>query len=196
MLALPESLVYLLIGIFGFLENIVPPVPADVVAVFGAFLIAQAEGSVGGAFFCVWLGNVAGALVVYGLGRRYGARFFATPWGRFLLAPKQMEQLASVYHRHGVPVIFVSRFLPMFRAVVPAFAGTSRLGFWRTFLPVAVASAIWYGALVWLGAHAGRNWNLIRAHVERAGQGFAAVAVVLALALALWWWRSRRAHGS
>ena len=32
---------------------------------------------------------------------------------------------------------------------------------WRVGIPLAAASAIWYGALVWLGALAGRNFQAI-----------------------------------
>lgn len=194
MLALPEGLVLLLMGVFGFLENVVPPVPADVIALFGAFLVAQGGGNPVAAFLCVWSGNVAGALLVYALGRRFGGRFFGTPWGRFLLAPRQMEQLNAVYRRHGAPVMFVSRFLPMFRALVPAFAGIGGLGFWRTAVPIGAASALWYGALVWLGSQAGRNWIQIRDAVETAGQWLAVLAAVLAVALVAWWWRTRSAN--
>jgi len=35
MMGLPEVLIYLVIGSFAALENIIPPVPADVIALFG-----------------------------------------------------------------------------------------------------------------------------------------------------------------
>jgi hypothetical protein len=90
-------------------------------------------------------------------------------------------------------VIFVSRFLPMFRAVVPIFAGTSGVGFWRAAIPMALASAAWYGAIVYLGATAGRkNWQEIRSTVEASGKWLAVAAGVLALAVGWWWWKSRR----
>jgi membrane protein DedA with SNARE-associated domain len=89
-------------------------------------------------------------------------------------------------------VIFFSRFLPMFRAIVPAFAGTARLGFWRTAVPLGMASALWYGALVYLGAQAGENWQALRAAVEGASRWLFLAAVLLALPVLIWWWRSRR----
>ncbi len=192
MLALPPGFVYLIIGVFAALENIVPPVPADTVALFGGFLIGQIGGSAWIAFFYVWVGNVLGALLVYGAGRRYGPRFFATPLGSRLLAPRQLERLGFLYQRHGVIVIFVSRFLPMFRAVVPAFAGTARLGFWTTAVPLGMASAIWYGALVFLGARAGENWDALRDGVEGASRWLLLAALVVAVPVAIWWWRTRR----
>lgn len=192
MLALPAALVYLIIGVFAALENIFPPVPADTVALLGGFLVGQIGGSAWTAFLYVWIGNVAGALVVYALGRRYGPTFFATRLGSNLLAPRQLERLAAMYQRHGIVVIFASRFFPMFRAVVPVFAGTARLNAWATALPLAVASALWYGGLVYLGAHAGQNWEAVRAAVEGGGRWLYLGAIVLALPVLIWWWRTRR----
>src|SRR5215207_1337963 len=44
MQGLPPALVYLVIGAFAALENIFPPVPADVIALFGGFLTGQGIG--------------------------------------------------------------------------------------------------------------------------------------------------------
>jgi membrane protein DedA with SNARE-associated domain len=191
MLALPSAAVYLVLALAAALENVVPPIPADVVVLFGGFLTARGGGSVWVAFFATWGGNVAGAMLVYALGRGYGAGFFATRLGSILLQPRQLAQLDAFYQRHGVVVIFVSRFLPVFRSLVPAFAGMSRVSVVRTAVPVAVASGLWYGMLVYLGASAGRNWEEIRGMVESAGRWLLLPVVVLALGFAWWWRRSR-----
>lgn len=192
MTGLPEALIYLVVGIFAGLENVFPPVPADMVALFGGFLAGQGAADPVAAFLVVWLCNVAGAMAIYGVGRRYGVAFFKGRVGQALLKPGQMDRLSRVYQKHGMVVIFVSRFLPMFRAVVPIFAGTSGVGFWRTAIPIAVASGAWYGVIVYLGATAGRNWETIRASVEASSRWLAIAAAVLLLAVGWWWWQSRR----
>lgn len=192
MAGLPGPLVYLVVGAFAALENLVPPVPADVVALFGGFLAGQGTVSAWGAFLVVWIANVSGALVVYWLGHHYGTAFFQGRLGRFLLQPHQMEQLARFYARHGTRVIFISRFLPAFRAVVPIFAGTSGLGFVRTAIPIALASGLWYGIIVYLGATAGRNWTLVREKIEASGQWLGLAAMVLMVGVAILWWKTRR----
>jgi membrane protein DedA with SNARE-associated domain len=58
-------------------------------------------------------------------------------------------------------------------------------------LPVATASAIWYGFLVYLGAAAGRNLSSILATLERVSGPLLAIAVVLFGAIVLWWLRTR-----
>jgi membrane protein DedA with SNARE-associated domain len=192
MQGLPEALVYVVIGAFAGLENFFPPVPADVIALTGGFLAGQGVVNPWMAFLIVWACNVGGALVIYLIGRKYGDAFFRTRAGRFLLQPKQMERLSGFYDKHGVKVIFISRFLPAFRAVVPIFAGTSGMSFWRAAVPIAVASAAWYGLIVYLGATAGENWEQIRASVEASGRYLAIAAAVLGAIVLWWWYRSRR----
>jgi membrane protein DedA with SNARE-associated domain len=195
MMGLPHALVYVVMALIAAVENVFPPVPADVVALFGGFLAGRGSVSAWLAFAAVWGGNVAGAMLVYGLGRRYGTDFFRGRMGRHLLNPGQFATLGEFYDRHGAKVIFVSRFLPMFRAVVPIFAGTSKVGWVRTLVPLALASGLWYGAIVYLGATAGRNWTQIRATVEASGRWLFIAAAILAADVGLWWWRSRRRSG-
>lgn len=190
--SLPPLLVYLVVGVIAAVENVFPPVPADVVALFGGFLSGQGDENPWVMFLVVWLGNLSTALLMYWVGRRKGTEFFRGRIGRMILQPKQMEKLSRFYQRHGTIVIFVSRFLPMFRAVVPIFAGTSKVGFWRAAIPMALASAAWYGLIVYLGATAGENWEQIRSAVESSGKWLALAAAVVAVAVGWWWWRSRR----
>ena len=189
---LPPLLVYLVVGGIAAVENVFPPVPADVVALFGGFLAGQGTGHPLAMFLVVWGGNVATAILMYWVGRKKGTQFFQTRLGRMILHPGQMEKLSRFYQRRGTIVIFVSRFLPMFRAVVPIFAGTSGVGFWRASIPMAAASAAWYGAIVYLGATAGENWEEIRSAVESSGKWLAIAAGVLAILVGWWWKKSRR----
>lgn len=189
--AAPPAAVYGVLGIAAAIENIVPPIPADAVVLFGGLLAGRGTASPWLVFLAVWLCNVAGALLVYYAGVRFGPGFFAGRVGRLILHPGQVHRMSQFYRRFGVGVVFVSRFLPMFRAVVPVFAGVSRIGFWRTAPPLAAASALWYGALVYVGAVAGRNWDQLMSTFRSIGTWFWAVALLAAAGVAWWWWRSR-----
>lgn len=187
----PEAVVYLVLGAAAALENVVPPIPADVVILFGGLLAGRGVARVEFVFLAVWACNVGGALGVYLVGRVYGPAFFQGRWGRLILRPGQVARLNAFYRRFGFGVIFVSRFLPMFRAVVPVFAGVAGIGFLRTAIPMAVASGLWYGLIVWIGATAGRNWEEIVGVLDSAGRWLWLVALVAAAGVARWWWRSR-----
>ncbi|MEX2584482.1 MAG: DedA family protein [Gemmatimonadota bacterium] len=191
LLEIPDWLLYLSLGLAASVENIVPPIPADVMVLAGGVVSGAGDASPVVLFVAVWVGNVGSALLVYAVGRRYGPRFFEGRMGRYLLAPRQIQALALAYRRFGFSIIFFSRFLPVFRPVVPAFAGVSRVGFWRTTIPIALASAIWYGLLVYLGAVAGSNWGSVLAFFSRTAGWLTIIAGLLLAALGWWWWRTR-----
>ena len=189
---LPPAVTYLFIGLGAGLENIIPAIPADTFVLFGAFLSANGRASVLAVFLVTWTANVATAILVYWLALGYGAQFFSTRVGNALLRPVQLEHIAAFYARWGVPAIFIGRFLPGFRAVVPVFAGVSRVPARRVIPPVAIASGIWYGLVVYVGGVAGRNWRAILDAFQAWSGVLLVVAIVLGTLVASWWWLSRR----
>jgi membrane protein DedA with SNARE-associated domain len=194
LLTVPDWIVYLAVGLATTLENVVPPIPSDVFVLVGGVIAGGGGVRLGPLFLAAWAGNVGGGLFVYFVGRRYGPSFFDTRWGASLLVPRQLESLARAYRRFGFVIIFLGRFLPLFRPVVPVFAGVTRLGFFATALPMALASAIWYGALFTLGRFAGANLGAAVVLVERLGGWLWLAAGALALLAAGWWWWSRKGN--
>lgn len=173
------------------MENIVPAVPADTFVALGGLLSTVGNVSARGVFLATWICNVASALLVYRLAYRHGRGFFADGWGRHVLRPHQMERMQRFYDRWGTPAIFFTRFLPGVRSVVPVFAGVSHQGWVPVAVPIAVASAIWYGALVWIGVWAGHRLGLLRELLGRLNSVLGIAAVVVTLLVLVWWWRSR-----
>ena len=169
-----------------------PPVPSDAAVGFGAFLSHRGVTTPLLVFLVTWTANMAGAALVYLAARRYGHRLFATRTGRRLLAPRSLAIIEREYLRFGIAGIFISRFLPGIRAVVPPFAGLVRLGAVRTFVPMAVASAIWYGGITAVGSLIGARWENIVAILEGVNRTMAMITLVLVGAGTVWYWTSRR----
>lgn len=190
--AVPEPLVYLALGLGAAVENVVPAVPADTFVALGGFLSAFGDLDRRWIFVATWLLNVLSALAVYRIGYMHGPAFFERGWGRRVLRPHQMERMRAFYARYGVVAIFLTRFLPGLRSVVPVFAGVAHQPAIFVALPIATASAIWYGGLIWLGVFAGRNLSRLRELLGGLNGVLGAVAVVSALGVAVWWWRTRR----
>lgn len=189
---LPPWALYAALAAIAAAENVFPPLPADTVVGLGAFLAARGEGSLVGAFLSTWLGNLAGALAMYGVGRRLPAGALM----RRLGGEGAEQRLAALHAKHGTWALFTSRFLPGVRAVVPPFAGALKLPFVRVALVMGGASAIWYGAIAWLGYRFGTDLETLQAMIGSATRvtGLAAAAVVVLVA-AVVWWRRRRARG-
>ena len=112
-------------------------------------------------------------------------------WGRRVLKVQQMDRMTRFYERWGTWAIFWTRFLPGLRAVVPVFAGVTQQRFGSVAVPLAAASAIWYGTLVWLGALTGHNLEALSALLARSSGVLTVLAAVVLLVLARWWWRTK-----
>lgn len=181
---LPSAALYAALTFFAALENFFPPAPADTIVAFGSFIAAQGQGTAVGSFLSTWFGNAGGAMVVYALGRRYGAERLAR---RLESRGGGAMRLQHLYSRYGLLALFLSRFLPGVRALVPPFAGAAGLRPIPVALAIGSASAIWYGLITWVGFHLGRNWDQI---VDRIAswQRTAAIAAgaVLVVVVALW----------
>ena len=189
---IPVETIYVLVGVGAAVENLFPPVPSDVVVVAGGLLADRGLLDARLVFLVAWVSNLLLALGVYVAARHFGGGIFSTRWGRWLLRPAQLERMSLFYEDYGTLTILVSRFFPVFRVLVPAFAGISRLAFWRTALPLAIASALWYAVLVVAGVLASRNIprivNALTAFNTTAGL----LALLVAVVLGLLWARSRR----
>jgi membrane protein DedA with SNARE-associated domain len=140
-------------------------------------------------FAVTWVGNVGSAALVYAVGRRYGRAFFAGPIGRRLVSEGAMRHIQEAYARHGTWGILVSRLLPVWRAVVPPFAGVAGVPAARALLPMALASALWYGALTWIVATLGTNFEAVTRVLARANLVLGIAAALLLLLFARWTYR-------
>lgn len=188
----PIALVYLFLAGGAAVENFFPPIPSDTFILVGGVLADRGVLSPALVLGLAWFSNVTGALFVYAMARQYGRGIFRTRWGHWLLRPHQLERLGTFYSRYGLVAIFGSRFLPVLRVVVPAFAGITGLGFWSTALPVALASAVWYTMVVFAGILASRNLSRLLGLFEAVNTWLLVVAGALAVGVAIWWWRTRR----
>ncbi len=189
---LPPLAVYAVLALLAAVENVLPPVPSDAAVALGAFLSNRGVTTPLAVFLVTWIANLLGAAGVYFASRRYGRRLFASPTGRRLLAPRSLALIEREYLRLGTVGIFISRFLPGIRAVVPPFAGLVGLGTVRTFVPMALASAIWYGGITILGAFIGAEWERITALMGGVNRTLGIAALVGAAGAGAWYLLRRR----
>lgn len=186
LLALPAPAVYLVIGVLATVENIIPPVPADTAVALGAFLAQRGLTTPLNVFLVTWVANTAGAAAVYVATRTYGRSILSGRVGRRLLSPSAIAAIEREYIRFGVAGIFITRFLPGIRAVVPAFAGLVKLSAPRALIPLVVASGIWYGTLTAAAAFLGANWETVIGMVSGVNAVLGVVGLSV-MALVIWW---------
>jgi membrane protein DedA with SNARE-associated domain len=189
---LPEPLLYGALVLAAFAENIFPPLPADTVIALGAFVAARGSGTALGVWTATMLGNLGGAMAMYGLGHRYGL-----PWllQRFpaLFPSGATDRVSARFKTQGLLAVIVSRLLPGVRAVVPPVAGAMGLGAVRALIAMSLASGAWYGLVCVLAFRAGANADALLERIadEQQTVGLVAAGVVV-LAVMVIGWRTRR----
>jgi membrane protein DedA with SNARE-associated domain len=190
---LPIGALYVAIGVISAVENIFPPFPADAAVAFGSFLAARGDASPYSTFLVSWVGNFIGAALMYAVGRRYGSSAFMTRLERWAGAGAE-QRLMKLYGRYGLPALFISRFLPAVRALVPPFAGAMRLPALPVALAVATASGIWFAFITFIAFRAGSNWEVLYATIVRYGKmiGFSAAGLVVLVGAILYVRHKRR----
>lgn len=187
---LPPAALYIVLALVAATENFVPPIPADVIVAFGSFLAAREHRSPIPTIIAVVIGNVGGALAMFALGRRFGADWIRR---RFRVMGEGGEQrIRGWYDRFGLPALFLSRFLPAVRAVVPPLAGAIRVPVAGAIAAIAIASAIWYTTIAILAYRLGSEWSRIAGAIKQFQTTAAIVAGVIVVVGILVWWVMRR----
>ena len=143
-------------------------------------------------FILTWTANVGSGAAVYALARRHGTVVTRGFFGRHIFTPNTVAHIEDQYRRHGAYGIFFSRLLPVWRGVVMPFAGIARVPAWRALIPMALASAIYYGALIYLVSRLGNDFETVVAAVKRANAVLEIVAGILLLTIVVEIVRRRR----
>jgi membrane protein DedA with SNARE-associated domain len=192
---LSSPAIYAILVLLSAVENVFPPVPADVAVLLGAFLSHRGLTSAPLVGVLCWLANTASSAGMYFYARAHGRRFFQEGWPRRFMPPPTLRALEQAYARHGTYGIFLSRFLPGIRAGVTPFAGVVGISPLRALVPSAAASAIWYAFLVTAGAVLGLNLEAAKGLLSSANRVLGLLSAVAVMLAALWLWRHNRRRG-
>ena len=158
--SLPDLLIYFLLGLSAFVENLVPPIPGDTITAFGAFLVGMGRLSFAGVYISTTVGSLLGFMCLFWVGGFLGRHFFIERDFRFLRA-KDIVKAEEWFGRYGYFLILFNRFMPGIRSAVSLAAGISRF---RT-LPVALFSflscAAWNLIWIFMGHTLGTHWQTV-----------------------------------
>jgi membrane protein DedA with SNARE-associated domain len=183
----PLALLYLIMALFAAVENVFPPIPADTVVALGSWLAARGQGSPVWAFLSVWIGNIAGAAAMYFVGRRHGTWWIERRFPR-IADEKSENRFEELHRKYGAASLFLSRFIPGVRALVPPFAGALRLPAVPSLTAIALASGLWYGLVSYLAFRAGAaDWEALTGRISSVGRWIAVGSAVVIAAGALMW---------
>ena len=189
-----------LVGAFGalgvallmVLENLFPPIPSELILPFAGFLVGRGELGFLSALFASTVGSLAGALILYALGR-WGGRNLILRYGRFLRVKEaDLDRAENWFDKYDEWVVLFGRMIPGVRSIVSIPAGMLGTPLLRFALLTTAGSTAWNALLLGTGWYLGDNWQQISSIVSSISS---VVLVLIAIALAgavVWWWRRRK----
>jgi len=173
-------------------EMLFPPFPGDVVFISGMVLAGGGALSWPIVFTASLVGGLAGAGMLYELGRWKGRAWFRRP-ERKVFNPRVLERIDGLFGRYGFRVLVVSRFFPAIRSAAPIAAGIAGLDRRRTVLYLAAAIAIWNGILTGIGIAFGRNWEAVSQFLMLYNRIVIGLMIIAGLGAAIWVYKKSKA---
>ncbi|WP_017416560.1 DedA family protein [Clostridium tunisiense] len=147
------------------LENVFPPIPSEVILTFGGFMTTNTGMTIMGVVTSATAGSVAGAIVLYGIGRVFNVKKLEkiiTRFGHILrLKVSDIEKANSWFTRYGYKAIFFCRMVPLIRSLISIPAGMAGMKFSLFILYTTAGTLIWNIILVCSGAALGESWGEI-----------------------------------
>jgi membrane protein DedA with SNARE-associated domain len=175
---------YALITLGMFLENLVPPIPAELIMPLGGFLAHKGQLQLVPVILSGLLGTVLGAWFWYAIGRLINEErleHLIGRHGRWLgVTPVGLRQSRRWFQRHGAAVVFWGRLVPGVRTLISVPAGIELMpqpGFlaWTT-----AGSSILVVALALAGKTLGENYGTVVRWMEPISDLVIRSALVLA----------------
>jgi membrane protein DedA with SNARE-associated domain len=169
------------VGLLILLENLIPPIPSEVVLPLAGFRAHTGALNVVLVWVAATAGSVLGALVLYALGAWLGyerlLRLSERPWF-VLTSRKDLERGYAVFEKHGRKVVLLARCVPFLRSVVSIPAGVVRMPMGVFVTLTAIGSGVWNAAFVALGWVLGDNWNRVEGWLGPVGYVVVGLVVV------------------
>jgi membrane protein DedA with SNARE-associated domain len=176
------------VGLLTLIETVFPPIPSEIILPLAGFLAAAGAMSLPLVIVAATAGSWLGALVLYGLGRRFGHERAVRWLSRLpLVDADDFEKAASWFRRHGRTAVLFGRLVPGVRSLISLPAGSERMPLLPFSLFTIAGSAVWNTLLIGLGAALGSRYELVE-----SWSGYLDYAVYAAIGGLLLWLVVRR----
>ena len=188
-------------GYFGiffliFIENIFPPIPSEVVLLFGGFMTTYSKLGVPLMILFSTLGSTVGAIVLYYVGKILNKerlkKIVSGKVGKMLrLKASDIEKADRWFDTKGNKTVFFCRFIPVVRSLISIPAGMSEMAMTKFLLYTTVGSAIWNTVLLVIGNRVGKNWKDILGIMDQYSHVVLILLIILFVAFLVYFFYFR-----
>jgi membrane protein DedA with SNARE-associated domain len=154
---------YLALGLAMVLENLIPPIPSELIQPFAGFLVQQGRLELVPVILVGTAGTVLGCWFWYGLGRWFGEarliHWIGRHGRRIGLDQQDVAASRTWFARHGVGLVFWGRLVPGIRTLISVPAGLEAMPMGLFLLATLAGSLLWVTVLTLLGRALGAGYG-------------------------------------
>ncbi|MFB6231857.1 MAG: DedA family protein [Salinibacter sp.] len=179
---------YLTLFVVAYGENVVPPIPGDMVVVFAGYMAGIGQLHLSAVVALSTTGGAAGFMTMYAAGYKLGEAVLDPDRLRWM--PRQGFDRAQRWIRtYGYGVIAANRFLSGARSVISLTAGMFQMEPGRTAWWCTASALVWTGLISYAGYAVGENWSLVVQYLRAYGRIVLVLLLLIAAGLLFrWYW--------
>jgi len=154
-----------------FLENIIPPIPSEIIMPLGGFFVYQQKLNFYILVFWGLLGTILGSLPWYYLGRLVNEKrlsIFLEKKGKYLgISSNDLIKSKKWFERYGVSLVFWGRLVPGIRTLISVPAGIELMPLRKFLIWTTFGSFLWVALLTYTGYLFGENYPIIEIYLNQ-----------------------------
>lgn len=166
-----------------FLENVFPPIPSEVILPLAGVAAGREGYTFLGMLLFSLVGSLAGAWLLYGVGRLLGPERLRVLFIRLpLVNVEDYDKTVDWMDKHGTKGVFFGRMVPGVRSLISIPAGMYAMPLLKFSLLTLAGSAIWNTLFITFGYTLGSNWHVIEPYTDVISK----VVYVVIILVVLW----------
>tara|TARA_B100000161_G_scaffold213454_1_gene158378 strand:+ start:107 stop:766 length:660 start_codon:yes stop_codon:yes gene_type:complete len=166
-----STIAYLTICLAMFLENVIPPIPSEIIMPLGGFFVYQQKLNFYFLVFWGLFGTILGSLPWYYLGRLVNEKKlsnFLDKRGKYLgISSDDLAKSKKWFDKYGVSLVFWGRLIPGIRTLISVPAGIELMPFSKFLIWTTMGSFIWVSLLTYTGYLFGENYSIIETYLDQ-----------------------------
>jgi len=166
-----STIAYLTICLAMFLENVIPPIPSEIIMPLGGFFVYQQKLNFYFLVFSGLSGTILGTLPWYYLGKLVNEKRlsnFLDKKGRYLgISSHDLIKSKRWFDKYGVSLVFWGRLVPGIRTLISVPAGVELMPLKKFLIWTTFGSLIWVVLLTYAGYLFGENYPIIQTYLDQ-----------------------------
>ena len=165
-----SSFAYLVIAFAMFLENIVPPIPSEIIMPLGGYFVYQGSLNFYVLVLFGTIGTLLGSFPWYFLGKYLNEQKisrFLDKKGKFLgITSNDLSKSRLWFDKYGTLLVFWGRLIPGIRTLISVPAGIELMPIGTFFIWTSLGTIIWVTILTAAGYFFGENYENITLYID------------------------------